>query len=169
MAESIHVNGPAHIQLGAGGTGGGLSDLGYAEDGVDIEFDLFDDDVICDTGGPNVPVDVQDMGKLAYIRFKLVLYDSTVLDTLFIRTAAAAAQEPPPGKLFGANSLYKRVVITSPDELVPYRFFYCHMIRPYSLRRATKRSMPIINLRALPGTGTASTMATRPLYDNTAA
>jgi len=169
MATAIHVNGPAVISLGAGGTGGGLSTLGISEDGVDIEFTWHDDDVIADSGGPVVPVDVQDMGKLAYITAKLVVYDQTVLETLFLRGAADGEQEPSPGKLLVANSLMKRVVISSPDEGLAYRFLYSHLIGSTQFRRGSKRTLPLLKWRALPGTGTTATMATLPLYDNTAA
>lgn len=171
MATSIHVNGPAVISVGSGGTGGGLSTLGIAENGVDIDIEFKEGDVHADSGGglEGVPVDVRDLGEIGYIKFKLTVYDQTVLDSLIIRTSAAAGQEPSPGKLFGANSKFKRIVILSPDEGLPYRFFYCHITGRLLLQRGTKETQPDVNLRALPGTGTTATMATLPLYDNTAA
>lgn len=170
MAKAQHVNGPALISIGAGGTGGGLTELGLSEDGVDLEFELFFDDVIADSGGPHVPVDVQDFGKLAMISAKLVVYDSTVLEGLITLAAAAPAQEPEPGKLLLANGKLNRVVIASPDEANPWRFFYCHLVSPLALPKiGSRRTMPTCRFRALPGTGVANTMATLPLFDHVAA
>src|SRR4051812_2785069 len=99
MAKVIHVNGPCLISVGPQGVAGGLTELALSSDGVDLSFDLFTEDVYADSGGPRVPVDVQDMGKLAYISFRGIVYDADVLEGLMRLGAAAGNVEPPTGRL----------------------------------------------------------------------
>ena len=64
------------------------------------------------------------------------------------------------------NNRCRRVVITSPIENQPWRFFYCHLVSPAELPKiGTIRTMPVVRFRAIPGTGTLNTMAKLPLYD----
>lgn len=167
MPKVVHVNGTSLLSVGPQGKAGGLTELGLSVDGVDIDFELFTDDVIADSGGPQVPVDVQDLGKIANITARLTIYDSDVLESLLALGADAANLEPAAGTLLLKNNRMRRVVIASPIEAVPWRFFFCHLVSPLSLPKlGTIRTMPAIKFRAIPGTGTANTMAKLPLYDH---
>lgn len=168
MATAIHVNGPCTLSYGAGGTAGGLTEIGVTEDGIDVEIVPFVDPIMADSGGPHVPVEHQDFGKIAYIRGRLTIYDSAVLEALQAMNAADGLEEPVPGKLIGANSKYFRLVLSSPIAANPYRFFYCTWNGPLAFKLGTRYTQPMVQFIAVPGILTGS-MATKELYDHTAA
>lgn len=170
MAKTIHVSGASLLRVGPQGRGGGgLVELGIPVDGVDLSFELFFDDVIADSGGPNVPVDVIDQGKLAYITARLSIYDADVLESLMALGAAAGNLEPAAGTLLIANNRMRRLVIDSPLDGRPWRFPFVHLVSPTEMPKlSTRQEIPIVRFRALPGTGTAGTMKNLPLFDHIA-
>jgi hypothetical protein len=174
MAKRIVVNGPALISIGAQGTSGSLSELGYAEDGVDIEIEYGDEPVFADSGGTKVPVDFQTMGKMARISFGLTVYDSDVLDSILLHGATGPGLEPAPGLLLGANSKMFRVCIAGPLDL-PHRFFFCKLDGSVRDKLGTKRRKPMVPILAIPGVGASGSilipqpMLGLPLYDRTQA
>jgi hypothetical protein len=167
MAVAYHPNGPAFIQIGAGGTSGSLSDLGWTRDGCPLDLINNVNEVPADNAGA-VPGEVQLMGVTGRLSIPLISFDRTVLNTILaVAHGGTVGQEPVPGTLMGLNGLYKRVVITSPLDGIPFRFRYCYWTNWQHLLKATAEPFTM-QLVCLPNVQTA-VLSDAVLYDNVAA
>ncbi len=97
-----------------------LSVLGVPEDGFLIEITRHEKQIMTDVGGPEQPVDIQDMGTTARITGTLIAYD--LVQAVKVEEAAGQSTQgllPATGYLIGTNSKHIRVLITgaSPDEI----------------------------------------------------
>lgn len=168
MSRTNHVSGECLLRTGTGGSNA-LEDLGYTVDGVDLEFHRHTSDVKADTGGgeEGVPVDVQEMGKEAFIRAQLVSYDEAVLAK--IRKDADETTEgglATIGRLLGANGHLFRLLLTSPSEAVPWNFPTVYLHDSASVKLGTKRTIWNLTFRAIAyiGIGTSKDVV---LYNRT--
>lgn len=173
MAQAFHIDGPCAIYLGIGsGTPASLSLLGLAEDGIDVQVDQRYTDVKCDSGGPEVPVDLQRMGRTANISGNVVMYDLATLQAARQGGGVADGVEPALGALIGqeisaawAGGAY-RLVIASADEV--FRFYNCILRGPQGLKAGVPYKRQRLNwfswVYVPAGTLTA---AGRYLYDHT--
>lgn len=172
MATAVHVNGPALIKAGIQGpAGGGTPDLvGITENGPLIDIEFFKEPVIADTGGPNLPVDYQKMGKKAKITFSLPIYDLAVLTAKFLENqkggAAGEGKLPQIGELMFANTGGFRLIVSSPIDAQPWRFFYC-TVDYCRLRPGTKYNVYDVGIDAIAWIGTSTSALDTPLYDHT--
>lgn len=120
MALSIHVNGEARVMTGTGASAA-LELFGVSVEGVEINFKLSTEDVIVDTTGPKVPLDVQYFLEEADINFDLVWYDGAILTKVLGRlgvgsgtgSAGIAGIMDAPGTLILQNNAYTRLLIMS--------------------------------------------------------
>lgn len=103
MASQIYVPGPNFIFTGTGGAGA-YEFLTYTEDAVDISFNASFSDVRADFGGPSVPVDTQFMGEQAFISFRCLRYDETVIQHCMSRISQNAGLGAQPG-IVASNTL----------------------------------------------------------------
>lgn len=142
MPETIHVSGEAHIRV-AVPTGATLASLGYTVDGVTIELNRHTAPVEADTGGggDGVPVDVQSMGRTVMIRGRLVVYDEAILAGLRrLADETAEGQLETVGILLGANNLLNRLLVTSPQDGVPWNFPAGFLTGTTEVKIGTKRT-----------------------------
>lgn len=137
MVDGYAVNGPAIVFTGTGG-GGALLELGYTDQGVDIEILENKLEIITDLLGPMTPQDWQEMGMLARIVCPLIAMDRSVLATVTGRSDRVALGEiGSPGLVLGMNGFAFRVGIASLYD-VPWSFTTC-LLRPrFGTRLATK-------------------------------
>lgn len=171
MATAVHVNGPATIQVGTAGeaAAGGLSTIGMTENGPRIEIEFYKEGVVADNAGPNIPVEWQMMGKTAKITFSLPIYDIATLTTWFLGNQAGATEGSIPaiGTLMLAGGGGFRLVITSPIDAQPWRFFNCS-IESIGLRPGTKYNIYDISIDAIPYVYNAAASSGVKLYDHVA-
>ncbi len=151
MAYTPHVNGPALISVGAQGTAGELYPVGYTDAGPQISIETFAEPIIADNGGPNIPVDYQQMGKIAKIQMALVVYDVDVFEAWFTnnQSGSIAGTIPELGTLLFANNDGFRIVIASPIDAIPWRFKYCK-VDDVSQRPGTKYTTYNVSITATP-------------------
>lgn len=112
MAESLHVNGEAHIKVVLAGST--VSLLGVTIDGADAEVRDITVPVYVDTtGGPEgPPFDEQQMLSDATIRAQLVYYDDAVLAAVRGRPNADGLQGQA-GAFWGQGSGYFKLIVTA--------------------------------------------------------
>jgi hypothetical protein len=117
MALQLHVNGPAEIQIDAGG---GLEQLGFSVDGVSISFNMLQEDVFVDCYGPKMPYDVQYFLQSINVKCDLILHDNDVLNEILAGIAdptGNAGIVGAAGDLYIQNVHYHRLLIKSiPDN-----------------------------------------------------
>lgn len=170
MAFATRVNGPAVIRVGLQGVGqvDALADVGITENGPSIQVDNLEEPVQADNAGPQMPADLQDMGKVATIRFGLPIYDLAVLTAWFLskQSGGSEGQIMAPGTLIYAGGKGFRLIISSPTDNQPWRFFYTR-VKSCSLRPGTKYNVYDVALEAIPYVGVSATPANTPLYDHT--
>lgn len=129
--QFIHVNGPAVIwarKPGGAAIVGNLEQVGVTLDGCDIEITSYDKEVHSDAGGPRVPIDLLEMGMDANVRFRLSVYDQTLLSKYFrtLSDESAEGNLPSIGKPIGQTGKAIGLVIASAyDE--PWRFYCCRV------------------------------------------
>lgn len=168
MPVTVHVNGPALLQVGF--NGGALQDLGVSESGVDWVVHLYDEPIKADTAGPMMAADVQDMGMDAEGSVRMVFWDDSVLEGCLQRNNA-----PAPGQLgsigipIGLGGDAIRLVITS-DQDLPHRFLTCIVRGPQRKRLSTRYATYDLRFYAWALIGpTDKTALGKKLYDRIAA
>lgn len=167
MATSFHVGGPALVSYGAMGTSGALTLLGMSEDGIDIALNEMLSPVRSDAAG-EAPADLQRMGVDATIRGNFSVYDLSALQAIRRAGGVTEGLNVAPGRLVGSNADAFRLVIASASE--PWRFYCCVLRGGSQVRTGTKYSVWSLNFYAwVFVSGTATTAASLPLYDHTAA
>lgn len=106
MAESYNSQGPVAIKVDTGSSNA-LELLGYSEDGIRIDDQVFRDDMKCDLrGGQQGPLDeAQYFGAIHIVQFTLVKFDQAVLAKvlahIYAQTAGTVAA---PGTFMSANA-----------------------------------------------------------------
>lgn len=91
-ATDFHVNGPALVQVAF--SSGAWTDLGYTEDGVEVEPDLKVEEIMTDQLGNQIPTEVAYMGETATLTARFVTWDTATMDMVEARFAS--------GKVAGA-------------------------------------------------------------------
>ena len=163
MAAQLHVNGEALIKVNAA-----LDTLGVSVDGVDIAIENHAEPVYPATYGPRMPFDEQYFGETARISFTLIFYDEAVLAPLrAISDNTTEGQIGTPGSLYGANSIYKRLLITSPVASRPYNFLKARPVDAQRGRVGTRRTTWDMTWFAIPYSGSAGDPDGTVLYNST--
>src|SRR4051794_22790164 len=103
MTIQIHVNGAATIALAKADNV--LHDVGFSEDGVDIDHDMQWDDVFVDVTGSKVPVDTQYFLKQCFISFDLVMYENGRFNEM-LGQISGSDNEPNHGLMGQAGQLF---------------------------------------------------------------
>lgn len=78
MATQLHVNGLATVLVNG-------ETLGWTVDGVNIEFIAYFEDVYTDCAGPHIPYDVLCYGEEARVTCDMIVYDTTVMESVSTR------------------------------------------------------------------------------------
>lgn len=147
----FHINGPAILWAGPQGNSGALEQLGISEDGVGISLSPYDDPIMTDDGGSRIPHDLQDMGSDAFIDFRLVYYDLTVLRKIrMLRDAGGieGIQKRRGGLVFANNKGFRLAIQSETDE--PWRFLFCTLRTSQRAKVGTRRTVWDMGVYAIP-------------------
>lgn len=170
QGKKYHVNGPSLISVGPGGfpVAGALSALGITQEGADVTIRFYDRPIPIDTGGVNLPGDLQEMGKDAVINLSLPVYDEGVLEFYYRQCQLEnGGNEPEIGKLVGLNGGSTRLVIQSSMD-IPWRFFHTRVRGDMSTKLGTRNTVWNLSIYAWALIGVQDSALGTPLYDNTA-
>jgi len=130
-------------------TGGGLSNLGYTEDGAQVTPNAYWVDVPGDeNGGPEgPPIDVQYLGETVDIRLVMTSWETTVADAIAARLAGATAGTPgTPGTMMFNESKTMRLVLLTTNT--PFNFPRVIFRDPIEINKGTKFSRLVLIGRA---------------------
>jgi hypothetical protein len=120
------VNGPAVVWVAGGAVGSARVPLGICRDVVHIRINHHDNPINASTGGPQLPVDVQEMGKDANIRCSLSEFDPAVLDKLEVSgDAPDVGSLPSIGMPLAAAG--KTFQLAIPSNYKPWTFYTCKL------------------------------------------
>ena len=157
MAVSdLHVNGPAKVQANFGSA---WVDLGYTEEGVDVELEEHHEDIHSDEFGPATPVDIAYLGETADLRFSFISWDRTNMDTVESRfrsgKTVGAVDADCTGTLYFAGSKYIGIQYLAAQRcglvLERYRRFpYAIVSGMISTKVGTRVSRMSVTLHAIP-------------------
>ena len=178
MALKVHVNGPAMIRWGTGGStpfsNPGLQTLGYTEDGVELEFLGHFEDIYADFpgGGPYMPVEVQLMGEEARVSANLIIYDTAILNTALTRSTSATTGRVNEqiGNLMGECYLtgcleivrYTGLCNATTEDDYGYFFPRAYVVDTYSKKIGTRATRVRVVWRCLPAaSGSLSILFTK--------
>lgn len=158
MSLQIHVHGEASVYVDVG-LGAGLTKLGVSVDGIDINLDMGEEDVIVDTFGPAVPFDVQYFLEQATVNMELVLYDLGILETILSRTGIHTfGVMSAAGTLFKQQSHMLRLLIksTPTNQGVTgsepcWNFPFSYLRGNARQKVGTRRTIWTAEFRAIPG------------------
>jgi hypothetical protein len=164
MAEQIHVNGEAHLQVGTG-SGGALQLLGVSVDGVEGTIEDHTKPIMTDTFGPDVPFDEQQFLQTATVNAALVFYDDGVLGAIRGRASGTDGEVGQAGQLWGAGGLYFRLLITSPIGSLPYNFPHARMTGSWRHKEGTQKTIWNVSFFCVPYTGVAGSTSGAVLYN----
>lgn len=156
MATAIHVPGPATVKIDAG-QGAGLETLGLCVEGVDIDEEVYLEDIQGDAnGGSNgPPIEIAYFGEIARVRTELNKFDSAVaakIDTrLPSKTAGAIGTV---GTLLLANAEYFRLLIVPTSTSYARNYLFAIPRNAISRNISSKHQRLIIDweCHALSGT-----------------
>lgn len=168
MAFGYKVFGPCVPQVGTG-VANAMEGLGVTTNGGHISLEVADAQIMSDAAGPKVPVEVQQMGALAYIDFDLTSWDEAILTKLLNAAEATATlgQAGVPGTLLGTGGFLKGLYLPSGLD-APWYFPTCKLM-PNSGKYGTEATMRKLRFMALRWlAGTATTAAAQPLYTRAA-
>lgn len=138
---AYRVHGPAVITVGTA-TNNAIEDLGVAENGCNIQITQHLRPIYSDVGGPETPVDVQDMGQTGKISVDLTAWNEEVLQKLYLRAGGANGQAAtfgdvtPRGRFIGTDGkLFCLTLIPQLQTANTYwedgwHFYYCHLDAP---------------------------------------
>lgn len=133
MAVTVNVAGLATIKL-AVAAGTPLNTLGYTQNGAQITFEGYQENVPGDENGGDAgpPVDVQYLGQTARVRLELTKFDTTIAQSILARLPAGTLGSPvattTPGILLFASSQFFRLLIHSVTS--PYNFPCATFVQP---------------------------------------
>ena len=166
MPRIFHVNGESLVLVRGrsdstviGGANG--ADLGLSVSSIEISLNFRHTDINVDAWGPEIPADVQVMLADAIIRMTLVHYDKLVLNEcwrLSMGGTAALGRLTRAGTTLGggvnllaAGNNYIRLFMSSPIDLVPWRFFSAYLTGPATTYPiGSQRSLVGLTWRAIP-------------------
>lgn len=115
MSTIVNVAGPVLIKVNTG-SAGGLADLGYSANGVNIDEQDFNENVPGDENGGDAgpPIDVLHHGQIHIIQMELTKWDPTVAARISNRVNASAptAGTVEPGVLYAGDSKFMRLLLT---------------------------------------------------------
>lgn len=158
-ATDLHVNGPALVQISNDGST--WVNLGYTEDGVDVELMEHNEDIFTDYSGPQTPHDVAYLGETADIRCSFVSWDESTMMTVESRFRSSASKtvgsitESCIGTLYFAGSKYIGVRYLSSARCglttEKYRqFLYATVRGAIGLRAGTRITRMQVSFHAIP-------------------
>lgn len=126
MALEIKVDGPALIKVGTGASGA-LEQLGYTENGTDVEFRGYHGDVPGDEhgGDQGPPIDVQYFGEIVIVRLTFTKFDVAIANKVSARVRGATFGTPAtPGTLmFDSDNCFRLLIQPTRDPLNFLRAF----------------------------------------------
>lgn len=167
MAQGIFVAGPVLVKVQM--VGGVLEQLGISEDGVEPEIRIYRMPVKADTGGPNLPVEMQDMGSDAIIRMTLPISDKDVLAKVMRHAGQAQpGTQPAIGRLIYSNNNYFRLLLECavPGTSDPINFPVCILNgAPVRVKYGTKYTVWRMEFYAFAPIYTQNSAAAVKLYD----
>jgi hypothetical protein len=185
MTRDVIING--ETMLAVKSSAFALTNLGLAEAPVRISFEYKHEDINLDAHG-RAPLDMQFMLEAAHVTANLIHFDPTVLRACMALAAASAGailqggtgvegSFPRAGTRLGGglpqfaagNSLIS-LNLSSPVLVLPWRFFYTHLVEALEWPLGNERSVVNVHFRAIPymvdpwngGLGALSTQ----LYDH---
>lgn len=138
-----------------------FTQLGLAQDPIDLSFDVQHFDIKVDTWGPLVAPERQMMLGGATLTMNLVHFDQAVLDQCvqqaFCVTTAAGTM-PRAGTLMGNNAAlqtagnyYLQVMLSSPVAGKPWCFFACYLTgNPLQFPIGTERTVARTTFKVIP-------------------
>lgn len=85
--QAYRVYGGLSVQVGTS-TNNALETLGVTQEGGTIQITRHRRPIYSDVGGPETPVDIQDMGETAMINFSLIAFNEDVLRRLAVKARA---------------------------------------------------------------------------------
>ena len=162
---NYQVNGPAIVDAVIG-TSGSAAPLGMCRDGISIEITKFINAIKADSGGPDVGVDQQDMGKEAVIRGVFSEYDPDYLEVIDAANAPAVGQLPNIGLPLGQNNFAIKIQIQSlaaPYLAKPWTFFTT-ILKRRGEKQGTDYSLINFEFFAWAQIGNAAVAVGKPLY-----
>lgn len=165
MAQQIHVNGEAQVQVAFGTNP--LQKLGVSIDGIDMDITDHTEPIYTDTFGPAVPFDEQHFLEDGTITCQLIFYDDAVLGQIRGRINSDGVMGQA-GSLWGAGGFYFRLNVASPADGLPYNF---PKVRPKDAMRqkvGTKRTVWNVTFYAIPYTGNPGPTTGSTLYNRAA-
>lgn len=169
MATAIFVQGPVLIQTGTGGAGA-LETLGISEDGVEPDVRRYLADVKADTGGPNIPVEMQDMGSDAVIRMTLPIFDAAVLTKIQKHAGQATpGLQPAMGTLVQTGGFSFRLLLkpTATNACDPLNFLNAWLRNSQKVKLGTRRTVWNLEFYAWAAIGVGTTSSSVVLYNTT--
>ena len=184
MARDFHINGESLVLVkGASNTAiSSLAQLGLAAGPIIVQADLAHFDLNVDAWG-DVPADVQWMLGGLTITMDLIHYDRDVLNVCHSLSMGGALALTP-GQMaragtrmgggfarFAAGNRYIGLNIASPQEGIPWRFFYAYIVSGWTYELSVKRTVTQVTWEVVPYTqdpwGAGLGASNYPLWDHT--
>lgn len=154
MALQPYYDGPVLVRTGTGSSSA-LEDLGYTENGPEIDGEAFWLDVHGDQRGGDAgpPIDVQYIGEIVKVRLVLTRYDTAVLDKVICRLlAGTAGVTGTPGTLMFEETKYVRLLLSPTSR--PRNFVRAILRGVFGINKGTKHSKPTLDFEChADGTG----------------
>lgn len=160
--------GPGTILLGF--NTGALEVLGISVDGIRVSEQQFDKAILTDLGGPDTPVDFQDMGSMHIIRARFSCLSQTTLDKMKRRRIGQADGANPGDALrrgapMAATGRTFRMVLSSPAR--PRRYHHVITRGPIDWNHGTEHGIYSFEWLAFsPQIVTSGSITLAPLYDS---
>lgn len=162
MARDFQINGPTMVYVKGRSDSviNVLTELGLAEDAIDVRFKFYRHALIVDAWG-EAPVDYQMMGATADIYMNLIHFDDAILDVCMqlsqggtpdIGTLARAGQRLGSNLArFAVGNNYIGLNMSSPVEGKPYRFYYAALPEdPVTVNLGAKKKVTQLHWEAIP-------------------
>lgn len=178
MATAFHVNGVSEVKVNTG-TAGALETLGHSVEGWDVDPEIIQIPVYDDAGGGpgGIPSTYSHIGEIHRIRGNLIVYDEAVLAKVRKHGQLMATE----GLMIAAGKLIDaqvqgggggsvggliRVLLTSPDESVPWNYLTARLLGK-GKRLSTHPLIYRLAWEAIPFKAAANTLAGVTLYNRT--
>lgn len=146
MAIAIQVPGACLIKLDTGSSHA-LESLGYSENGVHIEEEIFTEGVPGDLRGGDLgpPIDIQYFGEIHRVRLELSSWDSAVAAKVNpVLYGGTEGQSGAPGSLFRAGGFSFRLLLLCTNLPRNYPIAFLRGA-PKEINKGTKFSRLILN------------------------
>jgi len=158
---AYRVHGPVVLSVGTGANNA-LQDIGVSESGAQLRVTYHTRPVYSDVGGPETPVELQDMGQSAKISMDLCSWNETYLQQLYIRAGGANGQAAtygdvtPRGRFIGTDGkLFCVTLIPQLQTASTYwedgwHFYYCHLEGAKEIKVGTVQTGLRLSFMAIP-------------------